>query len=170
MNWRTLVDLAGFQVVWCACALGAGYGTSTLGILAAASFVAIQITIRWRSIALYRNILIAGLIGLAAESLLAASGLVHYASAWPSQHLAPAWIVALWLAFGATVETMHRLLGSRPFSTAVLIGAIGGPLAYLAGAGVGALSLPTTSGPSLLVIAAIWGLALPSLLAVHARG
>ena len=157
MSWRTLFDLAGFQLVWWSCALGASYGRSTPGILAAAAFVAIQTTIRWQSIELYRTILIAGVFGLAAESLLAACGLVQYAAAWPSHHLVPAWIVALWLAFGTTVETMHRLLGSRPFLTALLLGAIGGPLAYLAGASVGALSLPTPSGPSLLVIAAIWG-------------
>ena len=169
MNWRTLVDLAGFQLVWWINAFGARYETSKLGILVAAAFIAFQIVIRWRSTSLYRTILAAGLIGFAAENLLVATGLVQYAAPWPSQYLAPAWIVGLWLAFGTTVETMHRLLGSRPFPKAGRIGAIVGPLTYLAGASVGALALPTPSGPSLLAVAAIWGLALPYLLAVHAR-
>ena len=170
MNWRTLVDLAGFQLVWWACALGAGYGRrSTPGILAAALFLAIQMAIRGRSPTFYRTILAAGLIGFAGESLLVATGLVRYAAPWPSEHLAPAWIVALWLSFGTTLEIVRQLVGSRPILTGALLGAVLGPVAYCAAAHLGALTFPAASELGLLVIAALWGLALPTLLTVQAR-
>ena len=73
------------------------------------------------------EILAAGAFGLVAESLLAAGGLVHYAAAWPSPLLAPAWIVALWLAFAVTLDPMRALLGSYALAKATLLGGALGP-------------------------------------------
>lgn len=114
-------------------------------------------------------VLAAAALGFVAESLLLANGLMRYSAPWPTDVLAPAWMVALWAAFGTTIETTRRLLGARPLSKSALLGAVFGPLAYLAGERLGALVFPGGAWPSVLAVAVIWALALPALVALQAR-
>lgn len=164
MQRRLLVVFAGFQLVWLICAVGAGRGASTPGIAAAAAFIAAQVACSRRAGATALTVAVAGLIGFCAESLLAAGGLVHYAAPWPSAHIAPAWIVALWMAFGTTLGTMEEALGRHQIATSAVIGGVFGPISYVAGARIGALTLPDASNASLIAVAAIWGMALPFLI------
>jgi hypothetical protein len=169
MSWRTLAEVGGFQLVWLVCALSAAHGHGALGLLAAGLYIVGQFAVNRWSHATCLTVLAGGIFAVFAESLLAASGLVRYAAAWPSESLAPAWMVGLWLAFATTLETTRRLMGVRPILKSAVLGTLLGPLAYLAGARLGALSLPETNTPSLLAIAAIWGLAFPALMAMQPR-
>lgn len=168
MRLFLLAELAGFQVVWWACALGAAHGHSAPGIIAAGVFIALLLVLRRGSAQTWLPIIAAGVVGLVAESLLVAHGHVRYAAAWPSEHWAPAWIVALWMSFGATVATMRRLLARHTYPSAALLGTIVGPLTYWAGANVGALRLADAAAASLLATALVWGIAMPLLLLAHA--
>lgn len=163
---RLLIDIVGFQLVWFACALGAASGTSIPGIAAAVAFIAVHLMGSARAAAMLRMIAAAGLCGLLAESLLVATGLIRHSAPWPSELIAPAWLVALWMAFGATVGTMGRMLGRRPLPAAAVVGALLGPVSYIAGAGLGALMLAEPRSASLIGIATIWAVALPFLLVV----
>ena len=169
MSWRPLAELAGFQLVWLACAVGAARGYSDPGLLAAGLYLVAQLAANHWSRTMCLTVLAAGMTGFAAESMLVALGFVRYTAAWPSESLAPAWIVGLWLAFATTLETLRRLIGARPLLKSALLGAIVAPIAYLAAARIGALSLPESSVPSCLAIAATWGLALPLLMAIQMR-
>ena len=71
----------------------------------------------------------------------------------------PAWMIALWVAFAATLSTSMAWIREKP-ALAVLFGAVGGPLAYEAGRRLGAVEL----GPNgLAAVAAEWALATPLL-------
>jgi hypothetical protein len=99
----------------------------------------------------------AAVIGLVVDTTLAATDLIRFSSAWTFP-LAPAWMLALWVAFATTLNHSLRWLMSRP-AAAALGGALGGPLAYLAGEKIGALSL-NTPAVALATCATLWAGAL----------
>lgn len=169
MMRRAILDFAMFELVWLACAIGAGRGWSWPGIVIAMLAVAVRLAPATNRRGAVLTILASGALGSLAESLLVGSGLVRYAAPWPTVTLAPAWIIALWLAFGTTLDAMRTLLGAHSQAKAALLGAVLGPLSYLAGEQLGALALPQPAWPSYLVVGLIWALALPALLAVQGR-
>lgn len=158
-----------FQAVWLSCAIGAGFGTSWPGIIAAAVVVAWNLASSPQWCRATIIVLATGTTGFLAESLLVSAGFIRYSAAWPTEGLAPVWIVGLWLAFGTTLESTRQLLGSRPLAKSMLLGVLLGPFAYFAGQRLSALTLAQPSWPSYLAISAVWGLAYPALLAIESK-
>ena len=76
-------------------------------------------------------------------------------------------MLSLWAAFATTLNHSLRWVARRPL-IATLLGAIGGPLAYLAGAKLGAMhiAVPQTAIP---VIGVAWGIAMLALSIVATR-
>lgn len=169
MRWRPVVEWVGFQVVWLACALGAVQGQNAPGVVAAAMFIGAVLATKGWPLPECRVILASGAVGLVAESALVATELIRFAAPWPSTQLAPAWIVALWLAFGATLSAMASLLGPHLATKASIIGFVAGPLAYWAGERLGALQVSGPVALTYLAIGLIWAVALPSLLVFRQR-
>lgn len=136
----SLYNFCAFQLAWFACVLGAAQGLSWAGPLAVAVLVAwhLRRAAWWRrEVAL---LLFAALIGLSFDSLLSALEWVQYRGAAPVPEAAPYWIVSLWVAYATTLNvSLSWLKGRLPL--AVAFGAVGGPLAYLGGARLGALAL-----------------------------
>lgn len=165
MSRRAIFELAGFQIVWLASALGAAQGSSVPGVITALVFVALQLVIE-RSARMLLSGGIAAIVGVGLETLLARSGLVAYAAPWPGPGIAPLWIMTLWLAYGTTMASTVRLLGARPFLKATALGAVFGPLAYMAGARIGALSLSDPLLWTCAVLALAWAIVLPILVAI----
>lgn len=169
-RWETiLVDVAGFQIVWLCCALGAAAGSALPGMAASLAFVTLQLARSVRKLATASLIAAAGLLGVLAESLFSAAGAVHHAAPWPSALAAPLWIVGLWMAFATTLGTLGGWLGRRKLTIALIAGAALGPISYLAGARLGALSIGDPMAVSLSVIAGAWGVAMPLLLWIAER-
>jgi hypothetical protein len=79
----------------------------------------------------------------------------------------PLWMVALWAAFATTFNISLRSLRDRPGIVA-LLSLAGAPLAYAAGARLGAFAWQDATA-ALAVIALGWALLLPALLAVARR-
>lgn len=166
MSRREIVELVAFQAVWLTCAIGAASGSGAPGMAAAALFLAAQILLRDPRSGIVAMTLVGGIAGLALETLLLAADLVRYAAHWPDARLAPAWIVGLWLAFGSTLPTTTRWLGADKWAFVATLGAIFGPLSYLAGSQLGALHLTEPEGVALAAIALCWGVMLPALVAL----
>jgi hypothetical protein len=72
-------------------------------------------------------------------------------------------MVMLWVNQATTLNSCLTWLRGR-YLAGALFGAVGGPLAYLGGAKLGAASLPSSSG--LVVLGITWAGAFPALLAV----
>lgn len=161
-------NLIGYQVVWFAIVIGAGQGWPWPGVVAALAFVTWQSWGAQRTLAL-RLVAASLASGLLIDGALAASGLLAYASPWPSPHGPPLWILAIWAAFAVTLPRSLAFLQGRPWLAAAF-GAVGGPLAYLAAARLGSsVVFPTPSWPALAVLALAWAMAMPLLagLAAH---
>lgn len=162
----------GYQLVWFCAVIGAGCGVWWPSVLAAAVFVGLTMSSSRQRIpggawVDARLIGVALVLGLLIDGGLAGSGWLRYAAAWPSSHWAPVWILGIWASFAVTVTRSLALLQRYPW-VAVLLGAIGGPLAYLGAArGWGAVTFANPV-PAVVTLVIAWAIAMP-LLAVLAR-
>jgi hypothetical protein len=106
-------------------------------------------------------------IGLVADSLLVASGLVSYSSGIWIDGMAPYWILAMWAMFATTLNVSMKWLRNRNALSAAF-GAVGGPLAYLAGEKLGAITFEEPVF-AMIALAIIWALAMPLLMVLATR-
>ncbi|MBH3309700.1 DUF2878 domain-containing protein [Pseudomonas mosselii] len=105
----------------------------------------------------FRALLRVTLAGCLLDSLLGALGVF----AFDSRPL-PMWLAMLWLVLASGLR--HSLAWAGwPFWRGALFGALGGPLAYLAGARLAQVDLPLGTVTTALLLAPIWALLLPSL-------
>jgi hypothetical protein len=150
-----------FQIGWFACVLGAAHGLPWAGALTALAIVAWHV-VRARDPGRELTLVAcAAALGVAFESLLVQSGWVRFGAGVVIEGAATYWMVALWALFATTLNVSLRAL--RPHAwLAALFGAIGGPLAYYAGARLGALEFVAT-GAGLAAIGAGWALLTPLL-------
>ena len=156
-----------FQAVWWACVLGAAWGSSLPGSIAALLFLAGTLARSSQRKAELRLVFSAGILGFALDSLIASSGMIAFAAPapiWP-EHLAPPWIVALWACFATlTPRSLARLQG-KPLLAAAL-GALAGPLTYVSAAKLGAAEFLVPDWQAAGVVAAEYALAMPIVLAL----
>jgi hypothetical protein len=153
------LNLVGFQVVWYACVIGAGNQMIWPGCLAAIIFAAVTCLYGGKTRQDIKVISICLPIGFSLDSLLAYSNLLDYAQHWPSPQFAPAWILAMWLGFAATLNHSMKFLHNNPWLAAAF-GFLGGPLAYY-GAGRLFEAVSFEHSNSLLYTALAWGIAVP---------
>lgn len=156
------------QAGWFACVTGAAHGWGWLGPAVATAVVA------WHVARAAEPRLEAALIGLIAfvgasfETVMVRSGWVRFdAGVMPFEGVAPVWMVALWALFATNLNVSLRALHGR-WQLAALLGAIGGPLAYLSGARLGALQW-VDAGAALAAIAIGWATLMPLLLLAARR-
>lgn len=158
---RTLLNFVAFQTGWFACVLSASNGMPWLGLLVVGLIVALHVrSADHPSHELQLLFLCLGL-GLVFDSLLVSSGWVTYPSGMMFHGIAPYWILAMWALFSTTLNlSMDWLKGSLLLAS--VMGAVIGPLSYLAGQRLGAIEL-LDPGSSLTALAFIWALAMPIL-------
>ncbi|CAN5620942.1 DUF2878 domain-containing protein [soil metagenome] len=157
------LNAIGYQIVWFCAVIGAGSGRWWPAVAAALVFVAWQWAVSRQRMADLRLLAVALGCGLVIDGAMAASGLAGYAAAWPFAAFAPAWILAVWAAFAMTLNQSMRWMQPRLW-VAGLLGAVGGPLAYLGAArGWGAVEFAAPQWQALLGLAVAWALAMPLL-------
>lgn len=156
-------NVVGYQLVWLASVYGAAQSMPWLGPVTVALFAAVHLSLSPSRQADLRMIAIAIVLGFLLDSLFAASGLLHYASPWPSTVLAPVWILSMWVGFALTLDhSMGFLRGN--WMAAGAFGLIGGPLAYWAAERVfGAVSYGASHLVVGVALGVAWAIALPLL-------
>ena len=156
------ITLAAYESVWFTAVIGAGHGLAWPGVAATLLFAAWRLAGSAQRATELKLVAVGLLLGFILETIWVRSGLISYAAPWPTR-THPAWLMALWAAFALTVVPLFGYLHTR-LGLAAALGAVGGPLAYLgASRGWHAVLLPAPQWPSLLALAAGWGIALPSL-------
>ena len=164
------LSLVGYQAVWFAAVIGAGHGMAWPGVASMLVYAVVQLTCsrNWRTD--LTLMAAAVLFGFLLDGTLIRSGLASYAAGWPSVAVAPAWILALWVAFALTFsQSLHYL--QRRLWLAALLGLVGGPLAYIGAArGWHVVNFADPTWRSLLVLAIGWALATPALAWLARRG
>lgn len=157
------LSLMGYQLVWFTAVVGASRGAAWPGIVVAFVYAACQLGAARHYKLDLSLIAMAVVMGLLFDSGLIQAGLASYAASWPFAGLAPAWILALWAAFSLTFTQSLAYLQTRLW-LAALLGALGGPLAYLgASRGWHAVNFADPPWRALLCLGIGWGLATPAL-------
>jgi hypothetical protein len=154
----TLINAVAYQIGWFACVLGAAYQLPWIGTLVSLGVVALHLVITTRPHSEFMLIVAAALIGLVLDSSLASTGLVAFPSGVFIEGVSPHWMIALWVGFATTLNVSLRWL-TRNRTYAIAFGAVGGPIAYLAGTKLGAMTIANPS-IALPVIGASWAAAM----------
>ena len=158
-----LMNFAMFYVGWFACVMGAGRGQLWLGPSVVAALVLIHLYLAPRPVQETRMILLTGIFGFAVDTLQASAGLYAFAHTSAAPWLCPLWMVTLWMIFATTLNASMSWLAGR-YRLAAVLGALCGPVSYVAGARLGAIEFPAHAGLSLVGIAVMWACVMPSLL------
>jgi len=107
-----------------------------------------------------RAMLLVAFAGCLLDSLLGALGVFAFAQ-WPL----PLWLALLWLVLASGLR--HSLAwAARPIWLGGLLGMVGGPLAYLAGARLAGVELPMGVPTTALILASVWVIVFPMALRI----
>ena len=163
MRTHQWVNFAAFQLAWLVAVWGASVGLSWLGPVAVIGWVSAYALWQNRARADIPLWLGAGVLGGVTDSILVWSGAMAFPESAGPGFPTTLWMIALWINFAAALRHCMGWLCGR-FALATVFGAIGGPLAYLAGSKFGSLEnhvLPA------VVIA--WIVVMPCLLAIEMK-
>jgi hypothetical protein len=154
-----------FQIAWFACVLGAAKAMPWTGVGVTFIILCWHFYHTKQAKAEIALMLAALFIGGVFDQSMLTSRLIEYQAHGWSNWLAPVWILALWLAFASTLNVSLAWMHGRHV-VAMLFGATGGPLAYIAAEKIGAV---TVAGSHAYITLAIgWGVITP-LLVLAAR-
>lgn len=165
----TLLNYVLYQTGWFAVVLGAASGHALAGSGVALVGLGLHLALCRSRRAECALVAAAGALGFVVDSGQTALGLLTFPTVGLAGWLCPPWIVVMWMQFATTFRFALRWLLERPPRTA-LAGAVGGPLAYLAGERLGAVALGEPRTVALGVLSVVWALALPALGAMARRG
>jgi len=152
--------MIGFQVGWWACVLGVQNGYAYLGPAVMAVFLISHLVMTGSNRSEIIFIGAVGLVGALVDTVFLQSSLIIYEGLTLS-FFAPLWIISMWLGFAATINYSLWWLDGKWFF-AFLLGAIFGPLSYLAGLKFGAINFQM-SVFTIVILALVWGITVPLL-------
>ena len=161
------VNIIIYQICWLACIISAAKLQPLIGVGLVTIAAGYHLYTARDSLPELKLLLIAAIVGAAWDSLPVAMGWLVYPSGMVLESAAPYWIVALWVVFATTFNVSLRWFKQR-LLLASLFGAIGGPLAFLAGerlGGVEFVDYPMAIG----ALAIGWGVLMPLMLVIADR-
>ncbi|MFM8541392.1 MAG: DUF2878 domain-containing protein [Nitrospira sp.] len=165
---KNLANVVTFQAGWFTCVLGAATDHGWAGPLAYIIYLASHLWHLPDPARYLRFCTVVGFLGLAIDSTLGAVGIITFHASPLPGWVCPPWLTALWMMFAGTLPLSLNWLTERP-RLAALLGALGGPASYYAGASLGAIDLYNPSVTSLLILAVVWGILMPALLRLKNR-
>jgi len=158
-----IINFILFQAAWFICVLGASYNQTYLALTLSIIILLIHFSLIKKRMLDVKLIIIAGLIGLLFDGALLNFDLIIYNDPGLPYPFTPIWIVMLWMTFAMTLNHSLAWL-SQKYYLSILFGAIGGPLAYIAGEKLGAITLLSTN--SIITLSVGWALITPILLII----
>ena len=168
MRHTQLVNYTLYQIGWFACVLGAASQRPWTGCLIGMILVGVHLALSVERVLEVQLVVLATAVGAAVEVILIAAGTYRFTSGTVTDALPPPWLLAMWAQFATTFRFSLRSVITRPV-LAVLFGAAGGPIAFLAGERLGAVTLLPPLGQILLRLSISWAVALVVFSAVVRR-
>lgn len=168
---RIAFNLIVLYAAWFGAVLSAAANRPVLAAVASLVAIAVNLAISAERWADTKLVLLSAVVGLILDGLLINAGIATYASPNAIAGLPPVWLTAMWMAFATSLNVSLGWL-QRRLVLASLLGFVGGPASYLAGARLGAMQFSTPLWQSLAVVGILWAVAFPGLLfaARFARG
>ena len=165
-NSRNLWNFIQFQAGWFALVLSAAAGLPWLGIAVFAALLVLHLGV-FADAREGHFLIVIGVLGWLWESLVHSLGLLSFPDYPAAALAAPWWMLALWLNFGTVIRHSLAWLGEHCW-LACVFGALGGPLAFYAGAKLGAVSFVSPLWTS-AVLAVGWAVLCPLVFRISAR-
>jgi hypothetical protein len=159
---RAIANFIGFQSVWFLSLFGAGSQRAWLGAVALGAFTIWHFVTAANPRADLILVIAACVVGFVVDTTFIQAHLLAYAEPLPFAAVAPYWIIGMWVNFALTLNGSMRWLHGR-YLLAAGLGAIGGPLAYVAGIRLGAAELLASAPVVYGVLAVAWSIAVPLL-------
>jgi hypothetical protein len=154
-----LVNYALYQLGWGACVLGGAWHRPWTGVLIATILIGVHVALSLERSLEIRLVILATAVGAVVETIQIGTGTYRFTSGTMIDALPPLWLLAMWAQFATTFRFSLRRVIARPVSAA-LFGAVGGPLASLAGERLGAITLLPPVPYGLLRLSVSWAIAL----------
>lgn len=160
---QRLINLIAFQIGWFATVGGPGYGMPWLGLFVVPLILVLHLSLTPRPRQELKLAAIAAGLGFVTDSALIAGGaFAPIPYVWNSPPFSPPWMIMLWINQAVTLNSSLAWMRDR-YLLGAAFGAIGGPLAYMGGAKLCAMTqLPTQQG--LILIGITWAVMFPLLL------
>jgi len=166
---KNVFNIVGFQASWWLCVLGVKNGIIYLGPIIMMIFLFLHFYFFSFNYAEIKLVILFGIIGTIIDSSMAFSGILSYSGTYTSStSIAPLWITAMWCGFSATVNHSLFWLRNR-YAASTLLGAVAGPLSYLAGVKFGAIQFNTSSIIALITVALFYAITVPMIYWVNER-
>ena len=168
MRHTHLINYTLYQIGWFACVLGGASHRPWTGFLLAVILVGVHVALSVERSLEVRLVVLATAVGALVEAIQIATGTYRFTSGTVSDALPPPWLLAMWAQFATTFRFSLRSVITRPVP-AVLFGAAGGPIAFLAGERLGAITLLPPLAYGLVRLSIGWAIALLVFCAVVRR-
>ena len=159
MSHTRLINYAIYQIGWFACVLGAASHRPWTGFLMAMILIGAHLALSVERSLEVRLVLLAAAVGAVVEMIQIAAGTYRFTSGTVTDALPPPWLLAMWAQFATTFRFSLRSVVTRPV-LAIVFGAAGGPIAFLAGERLGAVTLLPPLAYGLLSLSVSWAIAL----------
>jgi len=165
---KNITSALTFKLGWLACAFGAAWGYQLLGpavVLLGFVFLYRQFGMSYAHIGFACAVAV---LGTLSDSILLSMGHFSFPLAsglpWPY----PFWMTSLWFNFGGLVLLALANLDGR-YWLAALLGGVGGPMSYISGSKIGAVTLGVDQTVALLFIGLFWALVVPAIYFIKER-
>ena len=162
MSKNVIINFVLFQIGWFACVLGAAKQWPWVGVIFMLLFLVWHLSQALRAKPEIILVIITVIIGGIFDQIMTKNSLLTYQSHGWSNALPAAWILALWAEFAMILNVSLRWMRKR-WLIAILFGAIGGPLAYIGAAKLGAVTLDAPQ-LSYVALSVGWAIITPLLL------
>lgn len=159
---KIAINFISFQIGWFSCVLMAANNKPEVGVLITLFLVALHVFITSNKMNTIVFLLSVTLIGSVWDSVLTQQKILVYSSGMIVEYLAPIWIMTMWLIFATTLSVTFKWLYRR-YWMAIALGAIFGPLAYLGGSALGAVTIPDML-VAMVSLSLGWALLMPLLI------
>ena len=158
---KKIFNAVGFQGAWWLCVLGTLWGFPYLGPFAMLIFLMLHMLFIGRGKNELFFLIIMGIVGTIVDSLKASFGFISYVGGYGSVTIiAPLWITAMWVGFASTINHSLNWAHDKYFLS-FMLGAVFGPLAYMVGVKLQALSFSYSVITSVIILAIVWGISVP---------
>ena len=168
MRHTQLVNYTLYQIGWFACVLGGASHRPWTGFLIAVVLLGAHLTLSPERFLEARLVVFATAVGALVEIGQIAAGTYRFPSGTVNEAFPPPWLLAMWAQFATTFRFSLRGVMRRPLF-AGLFGVAGGPIAFLAGERLGAVTLLPPLAHGLLRLSVSWAIALLAFSAVVGR-
>lgn len=157
-----MINFALFQAGWFACVLGEANNMRGLALAVTGSVIGVNILCSKDRPGDLLLVVAVAATGFCVDTVNLCLGVFTLTGSPRFPYVCPLLLVALWALLGTTLRNSMSWLAGR-YALAAALGAVAGPLSYLGGAKLGAVTMHPNRTFSIAALAVAWTVVMPML-------